>query len=158
MDVERFHIEADLSRLDCTICESFIAVVENGLIFNIDNRFDDVIENGWKKVLNKSITDAKIHRIRSDTSLFFSTQVETDRERICYYVLSQIIYPEFDTPRADKFESLYDYADEFDDIILRWENGRPIGFYTIKPKGTHIFYQVYIVRNKESFKDRRTIT
>lgn len=67
------------------------------------------------------------------------SKVRTDRERICYYVLSQIIYPELDTPSDEGFECLYDFADDFDEIILRWENGRPVAFYTIKMKGTFFF-------------------
>lgn len=39
----------------------------------------------------------------------------------------------------DKFETPYDFADELDIVLIRWLDGKPIGFYTIKPKGTEIF-------------------
>lgn len=35
-------------------------------------------------------------------------------------------------------ESPFDFADESDIILLRWFHGKPIGFYTIKPKDTEI--------------------
>ncbi|XP_063981477.1 E3 ubiquitin-protein ligase RNF14-like isoform X2 [Diachasmimorpha longicaudata] len=65
--------------------------------------------------------------------------VETNREHIIYYVLSQIIYPEIDTPKKEELESLYDFADRCDHIFLRWLKGHPVGFYTVKTKGTEIF-------------------
>lgn len=61
-------------------------------------------------------------------------------ERLIYYILSQIILPENDTPRVEKLESLYDFADTFDRIFIRWDDGRPVGFYTVKPEGIDLMF------------------
>lgn len=61
--------------------------------------------------------------------------MRTNTEKIIYYILSQIIYPEIDNPRKENFESAYDFADDDDEVFLRWINGKPVGFYTVKPKG-----------------------
>ncbi|XP_043276907.1 protein FAM169B-like [Venturia canescens] len=113
LDLERINVLGNIARLDCNVCRNFIGILQNGEIINVDKRLDGIANDGWKKV-------------------------RTDREKICYYVLSQIIYPEVDTPSNERLESLYDFADDFDEIILRWENGRPVAFYTIKTKDTEI--------------------
>lgn len=59
--------------------------------------------------------------------------------------MSQIIYPEIDKPEKEKYEAIYDYADNVDEILLRWINGRPIGFYTVKLKG--IRYNLFIYKH-----------
>ncbi|XP_044020807.1 protein FAM169B-like [Aphidius gifuensis] len=64
--------------------------------------------------------------------------VQLNRDKILYYILSQIIYPQIDTPKKDKYECYYDYCDKNDDVYLRWLDGKPVGFYTIKHKGTEI--------------------
>ncbi|XP_057322047.1 soluble lamin-associated protein of 75 kDa-like [Microplitis mediator] len=104
----------NIQRIDCKLCKNFITIVENNKVVNIDDKFDDCVDNSWIKVTS-------------------------DRDKVIYYVLSQIIYREMDTPCEDKFESVYDHADDDDDIYLKWLDNKPVGFYTIKPKGTVIY-------------------
>ncbi|XP_015124130.1 uncharacterized protein LOC107046124 [Diachasma alloeum] len=108
LKLEEFRIEGNIRRIDCTVCKTFIGIIENNKMINLDEIVDRSVD-GWK-------------------------QVETNREHIIYYVLSQIVYPEIDTPREEELESLYDFADWCDHVFLRWLNGQPVGFYTIKPK------------------------
>ncbi|XP_034943254.1 soluble lamin-associated protein of 75 kDa-like [Chelonus insularis] len=108
----------NVQRINCKICKTFIGVTEKHIIINIDTTVNTYNENGWKKA-------------------------NSDRDKIVYYILSQIIYPEMDHPVKDKFESIYDCADETDDIYLRWKQGIPVGFYTVKRKGTKIFNTPY---------------
>lgn len=65
-------------------------------------------------------------------------EVQTDRDKVLFYTLSQIVYPDFDTPRREKLESLYALVDEPDVILLRWQGGKAIGFYTVKPTGNYV--------------------
>ncbi|KAK0081526.1 hypothetical protein PV325_012010 [Microctonus aethiopoides] len=113
LDVETLNIQGNIRRIDCKVCKNFIAIAENETIINIDKIIDNS-QNGWKKV-------------------------RSNREKIIYYALSQIIYPEIDKPEKEKYEAIYDYADNVDEILIRWINGRPIGFYTVKLKGTEIY-------------------
>ncbi|XP_015608071.2 soluble lamin-associated protein of 75 kDa isoform X2 [Cephus cinctus] len=114
VQLSEYFMPGNIFRLDCNICATFIAVKDNNNdIVAVDEIINDNIDNSWR-------------------------EADTRRERIIYYILCQIIYPELDTPRIDKFESLYDLADPCDKIILKWLGGKAIGFYTIKPKGTEI--------------------
>lgn len=82
----------------------------NGKIIDVDDIYDDRSENGWR-------------------------EVQTERDRVLFYILSQIVYPDLDTPRPEKFESLYGLADETDVVSLRWHESKVIGFYTVKRTG-----------------------
>ncbi|XP_035743399.1 soluble lamin-associated protein of 75 kDa-like isoform X2 [Vespa mandarinia] len=114
LDLKRYNIQGIIHRLDCIKCNQFVAIKVNDDILNIDNSFNDKYENNW-------------------------SEMKTNQERIIYYILCQIIYVEFDTPKPEKLETPYDYADKFDIVLIRWENGKPIGFYTVKPKGTEVY-------------------
>ncbi|XP_047358041.1 soluble lamin-associated protein of 75 kDa-like isoform X2 [Vespa velutina] len=114
LDLKRYNIQGIIHRLDCIKCNRFVAIKVNDDILNIDNSFNDKYENNW-------------------------SEMKTNQEKIIYYILSQIIYVEFDTPKPEKLETPYDYADKFDIVLIRWENGKPIGFYTVKPKGTEVY-------------------
>lgn len=84
-------------------------------------------------MLNDKIID--VNDIYSDRLADEWRQVQTDRDKVLFYILSQIVYPNFDAPRAEKFESLYAPVDEHDIVSLRWQKGKAIGFYTVKPTG-----------------------
>lgn len=64
-------------------------------------------------------------------------EVQTDRDKLLFYTLSQIVYPNFDAPRSEKLETLYALVDELDVVLLRWHGGKAIGFYTVKPTGDY---------------------
>ncbi|XP_044576530.1 soluble lamin-associated protein of 75 kDa-like [Cotesia glomerata] len=114
VDINKLNnINDKIQRIDCKLCKNFIAIINDNKVVNIDEKFNGCTENSWKKVINV-------------------------QDKIIYYILSQIIYRESDTPRQDKFESIYDYADDKDEIFLKWFDSKPVGFYTIKPKGTEI--------------------
>ncbi|KAK2580903.1 hypothetical protein KPH14_005973 [Odynerus spinipes] len=114
LDLKDYNIPDVIYRLDCKLCNQFVAVKANDDILVVHNTCNENYENSWR-------------------------EVKTSRERLIYYILSQIIYPEFDTPNPEKLETPYDFADKFDIILIRWLDGKPIGFYTIKPKGTEVF-------------------
>ncbi|XP_066600234.1 soluble lamin-associated protein of 75 kDa-like [Prorops nasuta] len=107
--LESFKISDRIYRIDCNMCKKFINLKVGNEVIDI-NEPNEKFGSYWRMALN-------------------------NRDKIIYYILSQILYPEFDTPDPTKMESPYEFADEFDKIIIRWENGKAIGFYTIKPKG-----------------------
>lgn len=43
-------ITKNIQRIDCKLCKSFIIIVENNKIVNIDDKFDDCVDNSWIKV------------------------------------------------------------------------------------------------------------
>lgn len=107
------NIQGNVRRIDCIDCKHFVAIMLNGEAIDVNNSYGDRLENRW-------------------------LEVQTDRDKVLFYILSQIIYPNFDTPRPEKFESLYALPDEFDVVLLRWQGGKTIGFYTVKPTGTEV--------------------
>ncbi|XP_025075528.1 soluble lamin-associated protein of 75 kDa-like isoform X2 [Pogonomyrmex barbatus] len=114
LDLWSLNIQGDVSRLDCIDGNHFIAVTLNDKIIDINDTYCDRLEDGWR-------------------------EVQTDRDKVLFYTLSQIVYPEFDTPRPERLETLYALVDEPDVVMLRWQGGKAIGFYTVKPTGTEIF-------------------
>ncbi|XP_043495878.1 soluble lamin-associated protein of 75 kDa-like isoform X2 [Polistes fuscatus] len=114
LDLKQYNIQGTIYRLDCNKCNQFVAIKVNDNILDINNSFQDKYENNWN-------------------------EVKTNQERLIYYILCRIIYVELDTPKPEKLETPYDYADNFDIVLIRWENGIPIGFYTVKPKGTEVY-------------------
>jgi len=105
------NIHGDVYRVDCD-SDHFIAVTLNNEIIDINDTYSDRFQDKWQ-------------------------EAQTDRDIVLFYILSQIIYPDFDTPRAEKFESLYALVDKHDVILLRWQGGKAIGFYTVKPTGNY---------------------
>jgi hypothetical protein len=108
-------IHGDVYRVDCVDSDHFIAVTLNDEIIDINNTYSDRFQDKWQ-------------------------EVQTDRDIVLFYILSQIIYPDFDTPRPEKFESPYALVDKHDVILLRWQGGKAIGFYTVKPTGNYGHY------------------
>jgi len=104
------NIHGDVYRVDCVDSDHFIAATLNNEIIDINNTYSDRFEDKWQ-------------------------EAQTDRDIVLFYILSQIIYPDFDTPRPEKFESPYALVDKHDVILLRWQGGKAIGFYTVKPTG-----------------------
>ncbi|XP_046747467.1 uncharacterized protein LOC124411948 isoform X2 [Diprion similis] len=114
LNLSEYKIEGNISRLDCTICGKFVAMNIGGDVINLDGVIDGDRDDTW-------------------------LEAKTGKEKIIYYALCQIIYLERDSPREEKYESVFAFADESDLVMLRWKNGRPIGFFTLKQKGTKIF-------------------
>ncbi|XP_011328998.1 protein FAM169B isoform X2 [Ooceraea biroi] len=108
------NIHDDVGRVDCADGNHFIAVTLNDEIIDVDDICSDRLEDKWR-------------------------EAQTDRDKVLFYILSQIVYPDFDTPRPEKFESPYALVDERDVVLLRWQGGKAIGFYTVKPTGTEVF-------------------
>lgn len=104
------NIQGDVRRVDCIDGDHFIAVTLNDEIIDVNGTCCNRLDDGWR-------------------------EVQTDRDKVLFYTLSQIVYPHFDTPRPEKLESLYALADEPDVVFLRWKEGKAIGFYTVKPTG-----------------------
>ncbi|XP_050446036.1 soluble lamin-associated protein of 75 kDa-like isoform X1 [Cataglyphis hispanica] len=114
LDLSNVNIQGDVHRVDCIDGDHFVNIVLNDEIIDINNIYSDRLVDEWR-------------------------QVQSDRDKVLHYILSQIVYPNFDAPRAEKFESLYAPVDEHDIVSLRWYKGKAIGFYTVKPTGTEIF-------------------
>ncbi|XP_046427424.1 protein FAM169B-like isoform X1 [Neodiprion fabricii] len=114
LNLSEYKIEGDISRLDCTTCGKFIAIKTVDDVINLDGVIDSDCDDTW-------------------------LEAKTRKEKIVYYALSQIIYLERDSPKEEKYESVFAYADESDLVMLRWKNGTAIGFFTLKQKGTKIF-------------------
>lgn len=98
--------------MDCVDGNHFVAVTLNDDIIDVNDTYCDRLNDEWR-------------------------EAQTDRDKILFYILSQIVYPDFDTPRPEKLESLY-ALDELDVVFLRWQGGRAIGFYTVKPTGNYV--------------------
>jgi len=107
------NIQGDVRRIDCLDGDHFIAVTLNDEIIDVDDACCDRLDDEWR-------------------------EVQTDRDKVLFYTLSQIVYPVFDTPRPEKLESLYALVDEPDVVLLRWQGGKAIGFYTVKPTGNYV--------------------
>jgi len=107
------NIQGDVRRIDCIDGDHFIAVTLNDEIIDVDDACCDRLDDEWR-------------------------EVQTDRDKVLFYTLSQIVYPVFDTPRPEKLESLYALVDEHDVVLLRWQEGKAIGFYTVKPTGNYV--------------------
>ncbi|XP_012232893.2 soluble lamin-associated protein of 75 kDa-like [Linepithema humile] len=114
LDLWSLNIQDDVRRVDCIDGDHFVAITLKNKIIDVNDTYSDRLEDGWR-------------------------EVQTDRDKVIFYILSQIVYPNFDTPRPEKFESLYALVDEHDLVLLRWQGGKAVGFYTIKPTGTEIF-------------------
>ncbi|XP_012535264.1 soluble lamin-associated protein of 75 kDa-like isoform X2 [Monomorium pharaonis] len=114
LDLQSLNIQGDVCRVDCVDGDHFIAITLNNEIIDVNDTCFDRLDDGWR-------------------------DVQTDRDKVLFYILSQIVYPLFDTPQPEKLESLYALVDERDVIFLRWQGGKAIGFYTVKPTGTEIF-------------------
>ncbi|XP_012259109.1 protein FAM169B-like isoform X2 [Athalia rosae] len=123
LDLSKYRIQGDFKRLDCRVCGNFVAIQSGEDIIKVDGEID--IHFQQRKNLSAGKEDSWC-------------EAKTEKERIVYYALSQIVYPERDAPNGDKFESMYDFADESDLVMLRWKSGIPIGFYTLKRKGSLI--------------------
>lgn len=108
------NIQGDVRRIDCVDGDHFVSVTLNNEIIDVDAAYCDRLDDEWR-------------------------EVQTDRDKVLFYTLSQIVYPYFDTPRSEKLESLYGLVDELDVVLLRWQEGKAIGFYTVKPTGTEVF-------------------
>lgn len=104
------NIQGDVHRVDCLDGDHFITVTLNDDIIDVNDTYYDRLDDKWR-------------------------EVQTDRDKVLFYTLSQIVYPDVDTPRPEKLESLYALVDEPDVILLRWQGGKAIGFYTVKPTG-----------------------
>ncbi|KAL0134876.1 hypothetical protein PUN28_001571 [Cardiocondyla obscurior] len=114
LDLPSLNIQGDVCRIDCVDGDHFVAVTLNDEVIDVDRVYYDRLDDEWR-------------------------EVQTNRDKVLFYVLSQIVYPDFDTPQPDKLESLYALVDEFDVVFLRWQGGKAIGFYTVKPTGTEVF-------------------
>jgi len=119
------NIQGDVRRIDCIDGDHFIAVTLNDEIIDVDDACCDRLDDEWR-------------------------EGQTDRDKVLFYTLSQIVYPIFDTPRPEKLESLYALAGEPDVVLLRWQGGKAIGFYTVKPTGNYV--------TLDKFRKRRGIT
>ncbi|XP_032671691.1 soluble lamin-associated protein of 75 kDa-like isoform X2 [Odontomachus brunneus] len=113
VDLQPLDIQGDVRRIDCIDGGHFINVTLNDEAIDVNDTYDDQAENGWR-------------------------EVKTDRDKVLYYVLSQIVYPNVDAPQPDRFESLYALADKLDVVSLRWQGGRAVGFYTVKFAGMEV--------------------
>lgn len=113
LDLRNLNIQDDVRRIDCIDGDHFIGVMLNAEIIDVNNIYSDRLVDEWQ-------------------------QVQTDRDKVIFYILSQIIYPHLDAPRAEKFESLYAPVDEHDIVSLRWQKGKAVGFYTVKPTGDYM--------------------
>ncbi|XP_011869261.1 PREDICTED: protein FAM169B-like isoform X1 [Vollenhovia emeryi] len=114
LDLRNLNVQGDVRRVDCADGDHFVAVKLNDEIIDVDDSYCDRLDDEWRAV-------------------------QTDRDKVLFYALSQIVYPEIDTPRPEKLESLYAPVDVLDVVLLRWQAGKAIGFYTVKPTGTEIF-------------------
>ncbi|XP_029166004.1 soluble lamin-associated protein of 75 kDa-like isoform X2 [Nylanderia fulva] len=114
LDLRNLNVQGNVCRVDCIDGDHFVDVILNDEVIDVNNIYSDRLVDEWQ-------------------------QVQTDRDKVLFYILSQIVYPNLDTPRADKFESLYAPVDEHDIVSLRWQKGKAVGFYTVKPTGTEIF-------------------
>lgn len=111
LDLRTLDVQGDVRRVDCVDGHHFINVILNDEVIDVSDTYDDDREgNGWR-------------------------EVRTDRDKVLYYILSQIVYPDVDAPRTEKLESLYALADKLDVVSLRWQEGRTVGFYTVKFAG-----------------------
>lgn len=110
LDLRSLNIQGDVRRVDCIDGNHFVNVMLNDEIIDINEIFSDRLVDEWQLV-------------------------QTDRDKVLFYILSQIVYPNLDAPRVEKFESLYAPVDEHDIVSLRWYMGKAVGFYTIKPTG-----------------------
>ncbi|XP_024892450.1 soluble lamin-associated protein of 75 kDa-like [Temnothorax curvispinosus] len=114
LDLRSLNIQGDVRRVDCVDGDHFVAITLNDEIIDVNDTYCDRLDDEWR-------------------------EVRADRDKVLFYTLSQIVYPDFDTPRPEKLESLYAMVGEFDVVLLRWQGGKAIGFYTVKPTGTEIF-------------------
>lgn len=64
--------------------------------------------------------------------------VDDASDILAHYALSQIIYRRCEGPRIEKNECAFDLPDENDAVRILWKNGKAIGFYTLKLKGTYV--------------------
>lgn len=110
VDLRPLDVQGDVRRVDCIDGNHFMYIILNDEIIDVNDTYEDRIENGWQKV-------------------------RTGRDKVIYYVLSQVVYPTADAPRPDRLESLYALADKLDLVSLRWQEGRAVGFYTVKFAG-----------------------
>lgn len=113
LDLWSLNIQGDVCLVDCIDGDHFIAVTLNDEIIDVNDTCRDRLDDGWR-------------------------EIQTDRDKVLFYTLSQIVYPHFDTPRPEKLESLYALVDEPDVVFLRWQGGKAIGFYTVKPTGNYV--------------------
>ncbi|EFN83422.1 UPF0611 protein FAM169A [Harpegnathos saltator] len=111
LDLRTLLVQSDVQRIDCVDGDHFIGVTLNGQIIDVNDSYD--AEDGWR-------------------------EVRTDRDKVLYYVLSQVVYPDMDAPRPERFESLYALAGELDVMLLRWQEGKAVGFYTVKFAGAEV--------------------
>ncbi|XP_014475951.1 PREDICTED: soluble lamin-associated protein of 75 kDa-like, partial [Dinoponera quadriceps] len=111
LDLRTLDVKGDVRRVDCADGGHFIDVTLNDEVVDVNDTHDDRTEDGWR-------------------------EVRTDRDKVLYYMLSQVVYPDTDAPRPERFESLYALADKLDVVSLRWQGGRAVGFYTVKFAGT----------------------
>jgi len=110
LDLWSLNIQDDVRRVDCVDGNHFIAITLKNKLIDVNDTYSDRLEDGWR-------------------------EIQTDRDKVLFYILNQIVYPNFDTPRPENFESLYALVDEHDLALLRWQGGKAVGFYTIKPAG-----------------------
>lgn len=123
VDLRSLDIQGDVRRIDCIDGDHFIDVTLNDEAIDVNDTYDDQAENGWR-------------------------EVRTNRDKVLYYVLSQIIYPDIDAPRPDRFESLYALADKLDVVSLRWQEGKAVGFYTVKFAGDRKRFECSLGKSK----------
>lgn len=107
------NIQGDVRRIDCVDGDHFVAITLNDEIIDVNGAYCDRLDDEWR-------------------------EVQTDHDKVLFYTLSQVVYPDFDTPRPERLESLYALVDEPDIVFLRWQEGKAIGFYTVKPTGNYV--------------------
>ncbi|KAG7205132.1 hypothetical protein KM043_005502 [Ampulex compressa] len=107
LDLQKYNIQGDILRIDCSTCNNFVAMKMDQKIVNVNNICNEKSLNEWK-------------------------QIQTNREKLIYYILCQIVYLENDTPDVKKLESPYDIADESDIVVIRWLYALPLTANTNK--------------------------
>ncbi|CAL8069210.1 unnamed protein product [Orchesella dallaii] len=101
-----------VSVLKCTSCDKSVALLFNGAYCVLEKLLhDETKEDGWHKV--ESISD-----------------------RLVLYILSQIIYREYEVPDEDELAVEYALPPQTDICKVLWIKNSAVGFYSAKPRGS----------------------
>ncbi|XP_066993284.1 protein FAM169B [Anabrus simplex] len=120
-ELTKFSDDVKIKIFRCKLCNSCSGLEFRGLAVSTEDILvRDATLNGW-------------------------LQAETDLDKVVHYTLSQILYKEHEPPNENELEVVFDVPDPLDVIKILWIDGKAVGFYTVKPKGTTIeeTFQVY---------------
>ncbi|XP_071449583.1 protein FAM169B-like [Hetaerina americana] len=110
--IRYLHHSIDVSTITCPACDVCIGINLKGKWKNVDQVLGSGGErNGWIEV--SSVEDKAVH-----------------------FVLSKVLYEQYEPPDSHNFESPYDLPESSDVVKILWCKGIAVGFYTLKLKGT----------------------